>query len=191
MLPFVPLTGDAREKDLAERMRFAVSQKLSSDMNAVAANGTYDRLDNVQVEQLISALQISFAKTLPDDDDLQKLLATLDTQFTIAGTVKGAHTYPHSLHRRQPQQNHHRRHPPRQHQPQTRRRKGLTDLTGTAFAHIRDVEADHSDPKAEARFAARPNLVPDPGFELAAQEAQDVRRPTGKCCSAPPTIRRC
>src|SRR6185295_7998142 len=48
--------------------------------------------------------------------------------------------------------------------------KVLTDLTGTAFAHIRDVEADHSDPKVEARFASRPNLVNDPGFELAARD---------------------
>ncbi len=172
VLPFVPLTGDAKEKDLADRMRFAVSQKLSSDINAVAANGTYDRLDNVQVDQVISALQISFAKTPPDADELQKLLATLDTQFTIVGTVKGreltltlytagtaAKTVTATI-------------PPDNTSPKLTVEKALTDLTGTAFAHIRDTEVDHSDPQAEARFAARPNLVPDPGFELAAKEGK-------------------
>jgi len=169
VLPFVPLTGDTV---LADRMRFAVSQKLSSDLNAVAANGTYDRLDNVQVDQLISALQISFAKAPPDDDELQKLLATLDTQFTIAGTVKGrtltltlytsaelSKTITTTI-------------PPDNTSPKLTVEKALTDLTGTAFAHIRDTEVDHSDPTAEARFAAHPNLVPDPGFELAAKEGK-------------------
>jgi TolB-like protein len=172
VLPFVPLTGDAREKDLAERMRFAVAQKLSSDLNAVAANGTYDRLDNVQVDQIISALQISFAKSVPDDEELQKLFATLDTQFTIAGTVKGrtltltlytagnlSKTITTNI-------------PPDNTSPKLTVEKALTDLTGTAFAHIRDTEVDHSDPIAEARFAVRPNLVPDPGFELAAKEGK-------------------
>jgi hypothetical protein len=170
VLPFVAANGDAKEKDLAERMRFAVSQKLSLDMNAVAANGIYDRLDNVQVDRVISALQINFAKSLPDDDELQKLLATLHTQFTIVGTVKGrvltltlytgaavSKTVTTTI-------------PPDTTSPKLAVEQALTDLTGTAFAHIRDVEADHSDPQAEARFAARPNLVPDPGFELAARD---------------------
>jgi hypothetical protein len=170
VLPFVAIGGDAKEKDLAERMRFAVSQKLSSDMNAVAGNGAYDRMDNVRVDQLIAALQISFTKSLPDDDDLKKLLTTLDTQFTIAGTVKGraltltlyagasvTKTVTTTI-------------PPDNTSPKLPIEQALTDLTGTAFAHIRDVEADHSDSKMEARFASRPNLVADPGFELAAQE---------------------
>ena len=169
VLPFVPLTGDTV---LAERMRFAVSQKLSADMNAVAANGTYERLDTFQVDQLISALQISFAKAPPDDDEFQKLLAALDTQFTIAGTLKGrtltlslytgatlSKTITTTI-------------PPDTTSPKLTVEKALTDLTGTAFAHIRDTEVDHSDAKAEARFAARPNLVPDPGFELAAKDAK-------------------
>jgi hypothetical protein len=170
VLPFVALTGDAKEKDLAERMRFAVSQKLSSDMNAVVANGAYERMDNVQVDRFMSALQISFAKALPDEEDLQKIFATLDTQFTIAGTVKGrtltltlytgvnvTKMVTATI-------------PPDNTSPKLIVEQALTDLTGTAFAHIRDVEADHSNPQAEARFAARPNLVPDPGFELAAKE---------------------
>jgi hypothetical protein len=170
VLPFVPLTGDAAEKALADHMRFAVSQKLSSDINAVAANGTYDRLDNVQVDQLISALQLSFAKAPPDDDEFQKLLATLDTQFTIAGTLKGrtltltlytgptlTKTLTTTI-------------PPDTTSPKLTVEQALTDLTGTAFAHIRDTDVDHSDPQAEARFAARPNLVPDAGFELAAKD---------------------
>jgi len=170
VLPFVPLTGDAAEKALAQRMRFAVSQKLSSDMNAVAANAPFDRLDNVQVDQVISALQISFAKAPPDDDELQKLLATLDTQFTIAGTLKGrtltltfytAATLRKTITTTIP---------PDTTSPKLTIEQALTDLTGTAFAHIRDAEVDHSNPQAEARFTSRPNLVPDPGFELAAKE---------------------
>lgn len=172
VLPFVPLTGDAKEKDLAERMRFAVSQKLSSDMNAVVANGAYERLDNVKADQFISALQVSFAKALPEDDDMQRVLATLDTQFTIAGTLKGRELTLTLYTRDTKTKTATTTIPLDNTSPKLAVEKILTDLTGTAFAHIRDVEADHSDPKAEARFAARPNLVPDPGFELAATQGK-------------------
>src|SRR5271170_4425870 len=56
VLPFIAVTE--KEKALAERMRFAVSQKMSNDANG---GGQFDRLDNVQVEQIISALQIPWA----------------------------------------------------------------------------------------------------------------------------------
>jgi hypothetical protein len=170
VLPFVAVGGDAKERDLAERMRFAVAQRLSSDMNGVAGKGAYERMDNVQVEQLVSALQMSFAKAMPEEEELQRLLAALDTRFTIAGMVKGrvltlmlytggnlTKTVATTV-------------PPDDTSPKLAVEQALTDLTGTAFAHIRDVEADHSDARAEARFAARPNLVADPGFERAAAE---------------------
>src|SRR4051812_21623617 len=65
VLPFVPSSGDTKDREFAERVRVAVAQKLSSDMNANAANGAYDRMDNVQVDQLVSALEISFLKQTP------------------------------------------------------------------------------------------------------------------------------
>lgn len=170
VLPFTPLTGDTKEKDLADRLRFAVAQKLSSDMNANAANGVYDRLDNVQIDQLISALEISFAKAPPDDEDIQKLLAAIDTQFTIAGTVKGRQLTLTLYQNATQVKTATTAIPPDSDSPKLAVEKILTDLTGTAFAHIRDVEADHSDAKAEARFASRANLVPDPGFEPAAKD---------------------
>jgi hypothetical protein len=175
VLPFVALGGTSQERDLAQRMRFAVSQKLSSDMNAVAANGAYDRLDNVEIDQLVSALEISFAggsKGTPDDEDMQKLLATLDTQFTIAGTVSGRQLTLTLYQNATRVKTASTTIPPDKESPKLAVEKVLTDLTGTAFQHIRDVEADHSDPKAEARFASRANLVPDCGFEQAAKEGK-------------------
>jgi len=175
VLPFIAATGDAKEKDLATRMRFAVSQKLSSDMNAVVANGTYDRMDNLELDNLISALQISFGgKSLPDDDDMQKLLAALDTEFTIAGTVKGRQLSLTLYHKATVAKTATSDIPPDDTSPKLTVEKTLTDLTGTAFAHIRDTEVDHSDPKVEARAATRPNLVPDPGFDLAAKDPKKL-----------------
>ncbi len=171
VLPFFAVTGDAKEKDLAARMRFAVSQKLSSDMNAVVANGAYDRMDNVEVDNLISALQISFGgKTPPDDDDMQRLLGSLETQFTIAGSVKGRQLSLTLYQDAKQVKTAVTEIPPDNTSPKLAVEKVLTELTGTAFAHIRDVEVDHSDPKVEARVAARPNLAPDPGFEMAAKD---------------------
>ena len=177
VLPFVPLTGDADEQSLAKRMRLAVSQKLSADSNAAVAGGVYDRLDNVRVDDTISALDISLvvpAAGLADDSDVQKVLAALDTQWTIAGAVKGrrlsltlyegikiAKTASVEI-------------PPDNESPKLAVEKILTDLTGVAFAHIREVEADHSDPQVEARFAARPNLVADPLFALAAKGPKKI-----------------
>ena len=64
--------------------------------------------------------------------------------------------------------------PPGTESPKLAVEKVLTELTGTAFAHIREVEADHSNPDVEKRFASRPNLVADPGFELAAKDAKQL-----------------
>ncbi|HVT80267.1 MAG TPA: hypothetical protein VHM90_06375 [Phycisphaerae bacterium] len=175
VLPFIAATGDTKEEDLAARMRFAVSQKLSTDTNAVAANGAFDRMDNLQLDNLVSALQISFAgKSLPDDDDMQKLLAALETDFTITGTVKGR-TLTLTLYQKStPAKTATAEIPPDSTSPKLTVEKIVTDLTGTAFAHIRDTEVDHSDPKVEARAATRPNLVPDPAFDLAARDPKKL-----------------
>ncbi|HEY4329270.1 MAG TPA: hypothetical protein VGN88_06010 [Phycisphaerae bacterium] len=192
VLPFVALTGDTKEKDLAQRMRFAVSQKLSSDMNAVVANGTYDRMDNVQIDQLVSALEISFAKAMPDDDEMQKLLGTLETEYTIAGAMKGRHMTLTLYQGGTVTKTAAADIPPDNESPKLAVEKAITDLTGTAFAHIRDVEADHLDAKAEARFASRANLVLDPGFEMAAKDAKKVASNWGAILEsdryAPPLI---
>lgn len=55
VLPF--LASTPAEKKLADRMRFAVSQKISNDAKG-GATANIDRMDNVQVEQVISALQM-------------------------------------------------------------------------------------------------------------------------------------
>jgi hypothetical protein len=165
VLPFT--AADAKDKPLAERMRFAVSQKLSTDQNAATAAGPYDRLDNVAVDNTLSALQLSATEPL-DPADLQQLLSTLGTDFTIAGAVKGR-TLSLTLYQgATPAKTAAVDIPPASESPKLAVEKILTDLTGTAFARIRDVEADHSDPAAETRFARNPNLVPDPGFDAAA-----------------------
>jgi hypothetical protein len=175
VLPFVPTATDAKSKDLAERMRFAVSQKLSTDTNAITANGPYSRLDNVQVDQLISALGLSFLPTRePSRDELQSLLTALDCDFVIAGKLQNR-TLTLTLYDRGTATNTSTIDiPPDNESPKLAVEKILTDLTGTAFARIRDKEVDHSDPKVEARFAANPNLVPDPTYDLAATDPKNI-----------------
>ncbi len=170
VLPFV--AADAKDKPLAERMRFAVSQKLSTDMNA-KAGGAYERMDNVEVDGVISALQIPWdaADKTPGEEDIQQVIGALGTDFTIAGVLKGRQLgltlyEGATLAKRAAIEI-----PPDRESPKLAVERVLTELTGTEFAHIRDVEADHSNAAAEARFAAGPNLVADPGFELAARDA--------------------
>ena len=89
VLPFVPSSDAAKDKDFAAKVRHAVSQKLSTDANNVEVNGIYNRTDNVVVDNVVSALMLSFApgKT-PSDDEMQTLLNALDTDFVIAGSLK-------------------------------------------------------------------------------------------------------
>jgi hypothetical protein len=172
VLPFVG--SNDKEKELAEQMRFAVSQKIVNDADG---GGKFDRMDNVQVEQMISALGIPWAAggsagpgTLPDADDLEKVLTTLGTDKIIAGTVKGrkltlmlyegatlVKTAAVEI-------------PSARESPKLAVEKVLTDLTGATFAHMRTLEADHSNPAVEKRFAANPNLVTDPDFAAAAKD---------------------
>ena len=133
-------------------------------------------MDNVKIEQMISALQIPWAAggaggagTLPDADDMDKVLTTLGTDETVAGVVKGRkltlllYEGGKEVKRAEVEV------PSDKESPKLAVEKVLTDLTGAKFAHIRDVEADHSDPAVEARFAARENLVKDGGFEEGAK----------------------
>lgn len=172
VLPFVAATGDAKEKDLAGRMRFAVSQKLSTDQNAVVENGAFDRMDNLQIDKLCSALEISFGGvSQPNAEEMGKLLEALDVEFTIAGTVKGRQLTLTLYQGKALGKSAVVDVPADVESPKLAVEKVLTELTGTAFARIRDKEVDHSDAQVEARVAARPNLMIDPGFEMAATDA--------------------
>jgi len=159
VLPF--LATDPQEKKLAERMRFAVSQKLSNDADG---GRRFDRMDNVKIDQLLSALQIPWSTALPPNDELEKLLTTLDTTTTIAGIVKDRkltlilYEGTKETNRAEIQI------PPDRESPKLAIEQILTNLTSAKFAQLRQVEADHSDPATEARFAANPNLVIDPHF---------------------------
>lgn len=173
VLPF--LASTPAEKALAERMRFAVSQKLSTDMNAVTEGGPYARLDNVQVDNVVSALQLSFSTDKgPADAELQQLLTTLGADYTIAGAIKGRQLSLTFYKGAALEKTASVAIPPGTESPRLAVEKVLTELTGTAFARIRDVEADHSNPAVERRFAERPNLVPDPAFDLAARDPKKV-----------------
>jgi hypothetical protein len=167
VLPF--FAASEKDKPLADKMRFAVSQKMSNDANG---GNQFDRLDNVQVEQLVSALQLPWEtytpENLPSDDDLQKLLSTLNVDKTIMGWVKNRtltlRLYDGQIISKTASVDI----PSDKESPKAAVQKILTDLTGVSFAQLRLVEADHSNPAVEKRFAERPNLVLDPGFELAA-----------------------
>jgi hypothetical protein len=165
VLPFTTAASDAKAKKLAEKMRFAVSQKIANDASFGGGGGAIDRMDNVKVEELISALGIPWETGDIDADDMEKLLTTLGADKTIAGTMKGRTltlTLYEGVKRTKTASV---EIPADKESPKLAVEKVLTELTGATFAHIRDVEADHSDPAAEKRFAQRPNLVTDPGFE--------------------------
>src|SRR5207249_3410266 len=132
---------------------------------------TYNRKDNVAVDNVVSALSLSFAPgKSPSDEEMPALLNALDTDYVIAGSLKNRtltlSLYDHGALSKTSQVVI----PPDNESPKLAMEKILGDLTGLAVAHIRDVEADHSDAKAEARFAAAANLVTDPDFELAATD---------------------
>lgn len=80
VLPFVYKT-DA-EKALAEKMRYAVREKMSAD-------GRWDRKDQVEVDQTISALGVVFSDGLPEDEDLKKVVAALGVDQAVTGVVEG------------------------------------------------------------------------------------------------------
>ncbi len=190
VLPFVG--GNESEKTLAEKMRFAVSQKLSNDADG---GNKYDRLDNVQIDMAISALQIPWqgnAGKLPDDDDIQKVIETLAADKTFLGRVEGRKLTVNLYEGAKLTRTATVEIPGDRESPKLTVEKLITDLTGAKFTHIREVEADHSDPKVEERFAQRPNLAPDAGFEEAAKSDKRVAANWGAILGAnryaPPLI---
>ncbi|MCL2647682.1 MAG: hypothetical protein FWD61_11850 [Phycisphaerales bacterium] len=174
VLPF--FGGDEKEKQLAEKMRFAVSQKLSNDADG---GGRFDRMDNVKVEQIISGLQIPWAAggaagpgTLPESDEIEKLLTTLGVDNTVAGIVKGRKLTLILYEGTKEAKRADVQIPSDKESPKLAVERVLTELTGAKFAAMRQVEADHSDPAVEARFAARANLIIDGKFENGVKEGK-------------------
>jgi len=158
---------DAASRDLADRMRFAVSQKLSRD-------GAWDRKDNVEVDNAVSALQVTIDQTDPSAAEMVKLAKILEVDYVITGHVKGRTLTLTMYQGGVAGGSAVAEIPPDKESPRLAVEKVLTDLAGVSFQHIREVEADKTDPATEARWASRPNLAPDPGFEeAAAKKAAD------------------
>jgi hypothetical protein len=169
-----------------------VAQKLSNDANG---GGQFERIDSVTVDNTLSALQIPWSTSagkLPDEEDIQKALETLGTDKAFVGVVKGraltvslyegaklAKTVTVEV-------------PPDKESPKLTVEGLITQLTGASFAHIREVECDHSDPAVEKRFAERANLVRDPGFEDAPKGGKSAAGDWGAILGgdryAPPVI---
>ena len=168
VLPF--FAASDKDKPLAEKKNAASPSPKKCPTTPIGGN-QFDRLDNVQVEQLISALQLPWETytpdTLPSDDDTQKLLSTLSVDKTIMGWVKNRTLTLRLYDGPTPHQNRLHPNPLRQRIPQSRRRKNPhRSRPRLLLAQLRLVEADHSNPAVEKRFADRPNLVPDPRVEL-------------------------
>lgn len=161
VLPFIYAT-DA-DKPLAEKMRFAVSKKLSR-------SGNFDRKDNVEVDQTLSALQIPMSTQLPSDDDLTRALQTLGTDQSILGQVCNRTLTLTLYTKTTPTKSAKVDIPPGTDSPKLAVESILTALTATQFEHIREVEADHSDPKLDTALARAKNLVLDPDFSAAATD---------------------
>lgn len=177
-LAIVPFIGQTpAEKKLATQMRFAVAQKLSRD-------GRYLRQDNVEVDDAVSALQITF-DDWPAPDDLQKLLTLLDKDTVILGRVVDKDATRTLTLRLYGGANGDGAKdfkllkeasgiiPDAKESPRLAVEKLLADLVQMRFV-ARDVEADHSDPEVEKLFTQRPNLVLDPDFELAAKDPKNM-----------------
>jgi len=160
VLPFVPSDpNDAVMEDLAERMRFAVDQKISRD-------GHFNRTDDHDVDAMISALQLSWTAPV-GDDEIQQVIKALGTDQTIAGYVDGrqltlrlyvgdklTRTIADVI-------------PPDNTSPRLTVEGMLTRLEGIQFTHVTEKQVDHSNPAIEALYSARPNLAPDPDFSAA------------------------
>lgn len=101
----------------------------------------------------------------PSDDDLQKVISTLDSDETIAGTVKSRTLTLRLYEGTKLAKTSTIEIPDDKTSPKLAVEKIVSDLTGASFAVLRQTEADHSDPAAEKRFATNPNLVENPGFE--------------------------
>ena len=182
VLPFVP--AKPADQTLADKMRFAVSQKMSRE-------GNYDRKDNVEIDQAISALQIVMSE-MPSDDELDQIVKTLAADRTVFGSVKDRTLTLTLFEGTKKLKTVSAVIPPDVESPRLTMEKLLTDLADVKFTHMRDVECDHSDPAVEALFAKRPNLAPDPSFELASKDPKHVAAAWGAILGAdrypPPLI---
>ena len=161
--------GDA-DKALAEKMRFAVSQKMGRDPRFV-------RDDNVEVDQAISALQVTL-DTWPSDDDLEKIVGLLDRDLLILGKVEGRTLTLRAYRGGKLDKEVSGPIPDAKESPRQAVEKLLADLVQMRFV-VRDVEADHSDPQIEKNWLDRPNLVLDPDFELAVKDKDNQAQDWG------------
>ncbi len=159
VLPFI-YTTDAEQK-LAERMRFAVGAKLSRD-------GAYDRMDKVQVDEALSALQIPWSTEMPAEEEIAKAITTLGTDETITGFIRDRKLTLNLYVGDKLTKTSTIEIPGDVDSPKLAVEHILTDLMGVKFQHIRQVECDHSHPEIEKLWQQRPNLAPDPSFEQAA-----------------------
>ena len=159
ILPFVPLNGSSQ--GLADRMRFAVGKKMSR-------NGHFKRIDDHDVDMMISALQIPWTQPVHTSDVIQ-VIKNLATTQTVMGYLKGrrlklelfagtrlAKTVSASI-------------PPDNTSPRLTVEAMLTKLDNIGFHHISSQQVNHSNPVVERLFKIRPNLVVDPHFALAAR----------------------
>lgn len=162
----LPLAGtSAEERKLAEAVRFALSQKISRA-------GTLDRKDNTDVDDALSALMIPTRESVPGPADVAKICETLGVDRVIVGQMKGRDVVLTMYQKDQKLGEASATIPSGKESPKLTYEKLLTDLLTLQFAHISEVECDHSDPATEKRFAERPNLCPDPGFEEASKSAE-------------------
>jgi hypothetical protein len=161
VLPFIPSDpSDAAMEDLAERMRFAVDQKISRD-------GHFNRTDDHDVDAMISALQLSWSAPV-SEDEIQQVIKALGTDQTIAGFVDGRRLTLRLYIGDKLTKTDSDVIPPDTTSPRLTIEGMLTRLEGIEFTHVTENQVDHSNPVTEELYAARPNLAPDPDFSAAA-----------------------
>ncbi len=161
ILPFVTESGSSH--GLADRMRFAVGKKMSR-------NGHFKRLDDHDVDSMISALQIPWTAPV-HKSDIITVIKNLDTSQTVMGFLRGrtlklelfvgthlTKTISAAI-------------PPDNTSPRLTVESMLTKLDHIAFHHVSSRQVDHSNPVVEKLFKTRPNLVPDPNFRLCAHRS--------------------
>ncbi len=156
ILPFVTENGSSQ--GLADRMRFAVGKKMSR-------NGHFKRLDDHDVDMMISALQIPWTAPV-HKADIVTVIKNLATSQTVMGYLKGrrlklelfvgtrlAKTVTATI-------------PPDTTSPRLTVEAMLTKLDKIGFHHMSSKQVDHSNPAIEKLFKIRPNLVADPNFSF-------------------------
>jgi hypothetical protein len=159
VLPFVP--ASAKDKELAADFRKRVAGKADT-------SGAFDRKDNVEVENAVSALGVLTTEAI-SDDDMQRILQALGADMTLAATVEGR-TVSATLYKGKEKLKSTRVEiPGGKDSPKMALEQIWKDLMGDGveFARVRDKEVDRDDAAAEKRWAdaKNPNLVKNAGFE--------------------------